>query len=388
MSLWWARKNQLDETQIKLIEDLPLRESQLVLGPPGSGKTNVLLRRAQFVRTQQMPNVMVLAFTRSLTEFLKTGCYDAQGREIFPRACVSTLESWIRSLYAQHDAQLPPEQNSLPHWKAALADGAMGFASAGKVPQYDTLFVDEAQDLMPEEVALLRAWSPVLFLVGDDRQQIYDHSAGLTAIHALDSPPSEHTLPFHYRMAPELCEVADRILVPQGGKPISQSSLYVGPRPGRIEVHGPLARSKQIDAAIAILRDQLRAYADMIEQGDLLGIVVPRKDDRETVLAALDNDEALAGKAQIVRARGIDDRGYDPTLDPEKPIAILTEQGSKGLEFRALHWLFVNELAYYRRIETYYTVVTRAKTSLDVYHDDDLPQILAKAYSAPATDIW
>ena len=71
MSLWWAKKEQLDEYQLALIEGLPLRESYLILGPPGSGKTNVLLRRAQFVRGQDMPNVLVLTFTRPLTEFLE-----------------------------------------------------------------------------------------------------------------------------------------------------------------------------------------------------------------------------------------------------------------------------------------------------------------------------
>ncbi len=71
--LWWTKKEQLDKDQIALIEKLPLRECFLILGPPGSGKTNVLLRRAQFVRGQNMPNVLVLTFTRPLAEFVKTG---------------------------------------------------------------------------------------------------------------------------------------------------------------------------------------------------------------------------------------------------------------------------------------------------------------------------
>src|ERR1700722_1176832 len=125
MSLWWARREQLDGQQVELIEDLPLRESHLVLGPPGSGKTNVLLRRAQFVRSQNMPNVLVLTFTRSLTEFVKTGCFDAQGREIFPQSLVTTIESWMRSLYGQHGKDLPEGTNGLLQWKATLAREAM-----------------------------------------------------------------------------------------------------------------------------------------------------------------------------------------------------------------------------------------------------------------------
>ena len=130
MSLWWTRKEQLDKNQLKIIENLPLRGKYLVLGPPGSGKTNILVRRAQFVRTQEMPNIVVLAFTRSLVEFMKTGCYNAQGREIFPESCITTIESWIRGLYRQHNTELPEDKGAgLNQWKRTLSTEAMGIES-------------------------------------------------------------------------------------------------------------------------------------------------------------------------------------------------------------------------------------------------------------------
>src|ERR1700732_1554811 len=144
MSLWWVKKEQLDRDQIKLIENLPLRQNHLILGPPGSGKTNVLLRRAQFVRGQEMPNVLVLTFTRPLTEFVKTGCFDDQGREIFPQSCVTTLESWLGRLYRQHGEALPEETADLQEWKKLLAAGAVMFRNQDLLPPYDALFVDEA----------------------------------------------------------------------------------------------------------------------------------------------------------------------------------------------------------------------------------------------------
>ncbi len=60
-----------------------------------------------------MPNVLVLAFTRSLTEFVKTGCFDDQAREIFPESCVTTLESWLRWLYKEHRRALPDREDDL-----------------------------------------------------------------------------------------------------------------------------------------------------------------------------------------------------------------------------------------------------------------------------------
>ncbi len=390
MSLWWARREQLDGEQVRLIEELPLTQSHLVLGAPGSGKTNVLLRRAQYVRTQSMPNVMVLTFTRSLTEFVKTGCYDGQGREIFPPSCVSTIEGWVRDLYRQHDADLPEERQSLDEWKQTLALGACEFIEANRLPKFDALFVDEAQDLLPEEVNLINIWSEVQFYVGDDRQRIYRQPSGLESVREIQPKPSEHLLPFHYRLAPELCEMADRILTPEGGHLLSATSHYDGPRPGRISAHGPISRDDQISGSITRLVEQLRAYSDMIGQGDRLGIIVPRQDDRDIVWQRFEQDPALSGKSKIIRARTGrgDDPDYHPGFSPNQPIVILTEKGCKGLEFRAVHWLFCNELQNYRHSEHYYTMVTRAKTSLDLYFDQNLPRTLAKAFAPPTEGIW
>jgi superfamily I DNA/RNA helicase len=388
MSLWWANKEQLDKYQLKLIEELPLAESCLILGPPGSGKTNVLLRRAQFVRSQEMPNVLVLTFTRSLTEFIKTGCLDAQNREIFPRSCVMTIESWMRSLYAQHSEDLPEEREKLIERKKVLARGASTFQERGYLPRYDALFVDEAQDLVEEEISLFSQWSPVLCFVGDSRQKIFKEAEGLESVRKIIPSLHEYMLPFHYRLCPKICRMADRILTSQAGSALEASSHYDGPKPGEIHVIGPLDRHEQLEQVAVKLRDQVRVYADRILEGDRLGVVVARTSDREVVLDYLEQDDFLRGKSKIVRARGENERDYDPTLDPETPICIITVAGCKGLEFRALHWPFCEELSNYHDNETYYTVVTRAKTSLDLYYTKELPQALARGYSDSGGQLW
>jgi len=388
-TLWWTKKEQLDQSQIALIEQLPLRETFLVVGPPGSGKTNVLLRRAQFVRGQNLPNVLVLTFTRPLTEFVKTGCFDAQGREIFPKSCVTTLESWQRTLYGQHRATLPGRAPTLTEWKRQLAAGAMGFRGQGRIPSYDALFVDEAQDLLVEEVKLISQWSSAIFFVGDDRQRIFEQTEGLDAVREVVSPTNVRFLEFHYRVAPEICRVADRILLPPNGKSLASTEHYNGPTPATVEMQPQaLTKDRQLEVAARRLQEQIRVYGDLIRQGDRLGIIVARKDDREVVFNYLETIQALAGRSKIIRSKEDSDDDYDPSFDSDAPICILTVTGCKGLEFRAVHWLFADELSHHHTPEHYYTVVTRAKTSLSVYYSNALPQTLARAYSETGVTEW
>ena len=389
MSLWWVSRDELDANQINLIERLSLQKSYLVLGPPGCGKTNVLLRRAQFVRGQNMPNVMVLTFTRPLAEFVKTGCIDARGRQIFPPSCISTIESWLRSLYGLHGVDLPERSGSLIEWKRRLAQGAMPFAGSKRAPMYDAFFVDEAQDLLEEEVALMAAWSGTQFFVGDDRQRIYRDADGLDPVRKLIPTEDERVLTYHYRLAPQICRMADRILVPDGGQKLESTCHYKGPTPASVNVESAAqTKIEQLDTVLERVRQQVRVYRDLLDRGDRIGIIVARTGDRDVVLEHLSKDPDLARMLQVVRAREPDERGYQPAFEPGRPVCILTVKGCKGLEFRAVHWPFADELDHYHQHEDYYTVVTRAKTSIDIYWTKFVPEALARAHAPEGVTPW
>lgn len=389
MSLWWVRRDELVPEQIKLIEDLDLHQTFLVTGPPGCGKTNVLLRRAQYVRSQGMANVMVLTFTRALTEFLKTGCLDANGREIFPPARVSTIESWLRSLHTEHQLKLPDESLPLNERKRTLAKNATALKASSSVPAYETMFVDEAQDLLEEEVEAISAWSKFQFFTGDDNQKIFTKTRGLEPVQKSLPQGSERSLKFHYRLAEEICRAADRILRVEGGESLASTSHYRGPKPGTITIHSnPLTSAQQLETARNRIIQQVRVYEDLIRQGDRIGIVVAPRERRREVFEYFSQDPELKDKVQEVRARDAGESAFDPELDSSRPIYILTVAGCKGLEFRALHWLFADDLVHRHTREEYYTVVTRAKTSIDIYYTKTLPPILAGAHADTENDLW
>ena len=69
---WWFDISDLDEDQKDVIE-LPPEGDYLILGPPGSGKTNLLLIRAEYLIRTDRPNTFVLMFNEPLHDFVVRG---------------------------------------------------------------------------------------------------------------------------------------------------------------------------------------------------------------------------------------------------------------------------------------------------------------------------
>ena len=69
---WWIGESELDQYQ-KVVISLAAEGNHLVLGPPGSGKTNVLLLRANYLTLSQKPNIAIVVFTKTLRKFIASG---------------------------------------------------------------------------------------------------------------------------------------------------------------------------------------------------------------------------------------------------------------------------------------------------------------------------
>lgn len=141
---WWVNPNQLDEKQ-KAILTATADSRLLIVGPPGSGKTNILMLRANYVRPIG-PRQRFLTFTRALTEHLKSGPNVGRADQIQPEE-ISTFISWARSVIRNHGGALPEETNDFESSRHATAVALQELVDNQQLGElYDVIFVDEVQD--------------------------------------------------------------------------------------------------------------------------------------------------------------------------------------------------------------------------------------------------
>jgi hypothetical protein len=96
---WWLGENDLDEDQKGVIE-IAAEGNHLVVGPPGSGKTNILLLRAKYLTLADTPNIAIVVFTKTLSRFIASG-----GRDYgFPADKITTCAKWQRELLREYGA--------------------------------------------------------------------------------------------------------------------------------------------------------------------------------------------------------------------------------------------------------------------------------------------
>lgn len=71
-SSWWRKKNELSPEQIDFL-NLPFKGRYSLIGPPGSGKTNLLLLRAQLIAGSGDKNILIITYANSLCDFIRSG---------------------------------------------------------------------------------------------------------------------------------------------------------------------------------------------------------------------------------------------------------------------------------------------------------------------------
>ena len=364
---WWVKHEQLDARQ-KAVIDLPLDESHLILGPPGSGKTNLLLLRgSQLVRSGK-PNVLVLVFTRTLREFVATGGH----HYAFGVDNIKTLNRWHFDFLRDHGVAPEKDLDFTKERQKRLAQIQEVVAQRQLSCLYDAIILDEAQDYLPGEIDVFSKLGQVVFAAADSRQHIYAVK-GADPVDLEQRFPNVYRLKHHYRNGHKICMVADELAKGWGGfDPLMPTCNYDEQRfPSSVTIHPCPDLDAQVAQTIINLERQMKAYPD-----EYLGVLCPNRLALKSVSKLLLSSK-IADRAVLQSG----EEGYVP-FEPEKPVCICTVYGAKGLEFRAAHILETESLKkspLNRNIA--YMAVTRAKTSLSIYHSKPIPAYLDSALS-------
>lgn len=361
---WWVSKEQLNEEQAEVIS-LPLDGSYLVTGPPGSGKTNLLLLRANYTTLSGQPNIAIIVYTRTLREFIASGAnaYD------FPLDKVTTCTKWETSLIREYGGDVPTEPE-FEKLRVLLAEQLSELIEKlGLENLYEVILLDEAQDYLPIEIEIFHRLGKKLFAVADARQKIY---SGDDPTQLLQNIVSK-TVPlhWHYRNGLEICRFADEISRDREGyEPLAATSNYDElTRPSSVECFRCADIDGQIETMINSLSVQLEAYPD-----EILGICGPRNVDVDKVWAAISASE-FAPVSVLQKSQ------EHAAFTNEVRICVSTLHSAKGLEFRTMHIIMAEKIRSFRERQknVAYTAVTRAKTSLYIYHSDGLPGYIEQA---------
>ena len=178
---WLLAKSELKQEQKKAVE-LPIDKHQLITGPPGSGKTQILVHRAKFLCNQykvQSDEFRIFVFTNVLKDYIKQGI-DLIG---LPEENVLTFDYWCRHYYKSHiSGRLPWDNANETTDFVAVRQGVRQHVERLTAPLYRFVMVDEGQDLDAECFEILRRISHHVTVCMDTRQQIYARGANESII--------------------------------------------------------------------------------------------------------------------------------------------------------------------------------------------------------------
>lgn len=275
-----------------------------ISGPPGSGKTLVLVARATWL-AEQHPDwqIQILCFNRVLVPYLRLLVAG------FPNISVDTFGKF------SHKQGF---RVALDDEDRALRDVARVIEQARRHPTLDALLIDEHQDFMPSwtmlATALVRGSRGGTTLAGDPNQALYRDPAIAAG---LGSRTIEHIkLHRSYRSTQQILTVTSALI----GEPIASAEDSFEGQPV------DLVWAENADQQAAAVARDVRL---LLEQGERLpqdiGVLVTRKFQMGKLMGHL-REEGVP--CRTVYPNQADDLDFS-----EPSVKVLTVHSAKGLEF-------------------------------------------------------
>ncbi len=368
---WWTKLEQMDPEQKRFV-GFDADGRHLLIGPPGCGKTNLLVMRARFIYGNGLKNILVLTFTRALQDFIRTGVAE---RRYLNTDQIQTFKSWALT----HCRTYAPDLMSNYDRSAKFEVQRQQILNILKVANervggknlYDAILVDEVQDLLLDEVEALMQLSDRITVAGDSKQMIYETGHTVDALEPLGFAKTE--LKYHYRIGFAVAEVADKALQPDDDAQKLRTNCQYNEDElkSRADLHEYPDRNTQFDAMYKTLELQLRSYPS-----EGLGVLVPRRFMVDELREKFQRTPLAKSVAYHT------EEGSEHSFLSGKLIHVLPFKSAKGTEFRAVHLYGLEELKFPQvRHELLFMAITRAKTALDGYHTDKILGSVATAFA-------
>lgn len=212
MSTWLIPREELTPEQLRAIE-MDTRENRVILGGPGSGKTQILLHRGQHLRDRlQVPpeRYHIFVYTTALRAYIQSALTLLD----LPDDAVTTLDAWCVAYHRDYiRGRLPWNGESKTPDFAAIRKAVTDRLRTTGTKLFDFVLVDEAQDLDADAFQLLKAMSSHITVCADHKQQIYDGGSETPLIlQWLGLRRGNVTLLETYRCCPYIVQLASQLI--------------------------------------------------------------------------------------------------------------------------------------------------------------------------------
>jgi len=359
---------ELEEEQLEVLE-LPLNQSLFVVGPPGSGKTVLAMRRAQMVANakddapQGNASVTVVTFNRMLKRLLALHLKRQKQSGMLKRLIdVYTMHRFVWCDYERRTNENPPRSQYKYDWDLMLGQ----LEEINAHPNKEHLVVDEGQDLPRMFFRYASRYVACTMTVfADENQALEEQHTTLEQIKAETRLDDPLILKKNHRNTPEVARLAEHF---HGGRlpaaTVRRASSKELPR---------LVRS----ASLQVTADLVSNWFN--NRGGSIGVIVAKNE------IGADLQGELAKKLSGTRVDRYDHENKNESgIDMLAPgVTILNTKSVKGQEFDTV---FILELEKFIpctddvKRRTMYMMCARARDNLFlVYGPGDLTASASEA---------
>ena len=312
---------------------------RVIHGAAGSGKTMILICRAQYLAAAARPEqpVLVLCFNRTLADRINALL---RQRGVDERVQVRTFHSWCKDVVDSYQLHVPQVADRDEHFRQLVAtvERALhtGFVPSG---QYTALLVDEAHDFEDDwlriATKLVNPASNSLLVLYDDAQSIYQgqrrkfHFASV----GIEARGRTSILKMNYRNTAEVLALAvhcaqSLLADDAGGEPRDEDQVpLVQPasagRRGRLPV---LLQARGEDDEAELIAERVVAAVAAGTALDEIAVVCRAKYLMKPI------ERALARRA--LGFQSMASQAYRHFDWQRASLKLLTMHSAKGLEFR------------------------------------------------------